>query len=323
MKKKLLIAVALLTLMVVLAACREAAPSNRRAFVGGNAGLLINFEDDAPPSDYVTAGGTFPFSVGVKLENKGERSVLAEDVTVELKGVDLGDFGYTDEARLNPDGDLLAVRLNPDTGATEEFAPSFVFYDLNYGPNVPGNHEFPIVVDVCYKYQTSASADLCIKKNLLDTRDESVCTVTGPKRFENSGAPIGIANFQEFTQGQDKIRFTFEVKGGSGDIYLQDTECAYDARGNLAEERALEDVVIVTVDPDLGPNVTCQGFNETCGSDCVRGYVKLIGGSKLVACTVGLSEDDMVDKIKLVNITLDYDFQDTIATTVLVKPSGQ
>ncbi|MFH1174079.1 MAG: hypothetical protein V1725_03045 [archaeon] len=311
----------LLVLAFLVTACGSQQPSNTRFYAGGNAGVVISFEPDAPP-DYVTAGGDFPFEVGIRMENKGETTVDMDDMHIELKGLDAREFGVnnSDDFRSTADDDLLAVRLNPDTGKIESFAPVSEYFALNHVEDLPGNHEFPIVIDACYVYQTRAIGELCIKKNLLDSKNTKVCIVSGPKKFEYSGAPVAIANFQEYTQGSDKIRFTFEVSRGAGKVFENGTECAYGFTN--AQARAAEDKVMVRVKTGIEGDFSCQGF--TTDSDGVAsGVVKLVSGSRTVSCVQQIPESERQDKTKLVNIWIDYDFQESIITKILVKSSGE
>ena len=51
--------------------------------MGGSDGVIINFEEAAPPEE-VYDGGDFPFGVVVNLKNEGEFDVPKEDIDVVL-----------------------------------------------------------------------------------------------------------------------------------------------------------------------------------------------------------------------------------------------
>ncbi|MBC8500483.1 MAG: hypothetical protein H8D38_01845 [DPANN group archaeon] len=312
MRKQFIITLALL---LVLASCADqtVTPSNQKSFLGGTIGLLVSFVEGEPPSE-VTDGGATPFTVSVKLENKGETFVDATDVTLTLKGIDAASFGVTNaDLTMNPSEDLLDNDINPDTGEAINSPPVYVtFSQLNYLGELSGNQPFPFVVDVCYKYQTMATSQLCIKENLLDSSDTKVCTVTGSKNVQNSGAPVQILNFEEFSAGQNAVSFSFRVKNvGNGLLSAASSSCD--------QTPANRDYVTVTVDSGL-QGLTCSGLsNPSENGTAYSGDVKLATGERQIRCTQQLSDADQTDKIMIVDSSVDYDYQESTRTDVLVK----
>jgi len=312
MRKQFIITLALL---LVLASCADqtVTPSNQKSFLGGTIGLLVSFVEGEPPSE-VTDGGATPFTVSVKLENKGETFVDATDVTLTLKGIDAASFGVTNaDLSMNPSEDLLDNDINPDTGEAINSPPVYVtFPQLNYLGELSGNQPFPFVVDVCYKYRTMATSQLCIKENLLDSSDTKVCTVTGSKNVQNSGAPVQILNFEEFSAGQNAVSFSFRVKNvGNGLLSA--------ARSSCDQTPANRDYVTVTVDSGL-QGLTCSGLsNPSQNGTAYSGDVKLATGERQIRCTQQLSDADKTDKIMIVDLSVDYDYQESTRTDVLVK----
>src|SRR3989338_9546291 len=96
MIKKYLVAISLIGLFFFAVGCNEQTTDSKdeTPFVGGTAGLLIDFVEDSPPAE-VTDGGNFPFDVVVKLENPGERAIAKENVKVTISGIDPSDFDKT------------------------------------------------------------------------------------------------------------------------------------------------------------------------------------------------------------------------------------
>ncbi|MFH1770886.1 MAG: hypothetical protein ABH828_05020 [archaeon] len=311
MKKILILTFAFL---LVLASCATEGPttSKDKAFIGGTIGLLIDFVDGEPPVD-VTDAGESPFSVSVKIENQGETPIAKEDISLSLKGFDAPSFGTTSAALtdLNPLEDILANEINPDTGdAIESPVVYFTFPNLNFEDILAGNHAFPFQVDLCYEYATRATSTVCIKENLIRPTDD-ICAVVGPKQIQNSGAPIQIADFQQYSAGQNAIAFTFRVKNmGNGDVYNKDSMCEGEGIAN-------KEIVTLTVDTSI-PGLTCSGVPETTAGVFI-GDIKLSTGEKQVRCTQQLSDADKTDKIMIVDLVVEYAYHESTSTSVLVK----
>ncbi|MFH1589793.1 MAG: hypothetical protein ABIB43_04470 [archaeon] len=302
-------------LLLILASCttNTVTPSNERSFIGGTIGLLVNFVESEPPYE-VTDGGEMPFTVSIKLENKGETEISRNDVLISLKGFDAPSFGTSASALVNqhPTEDILKNDINPDTGESINSPPVFfTFSDLNYGDSLAGNSVFPFVVDVCYKYQSKATSKLCIKENVLSSTDD-VCIVTGPKEVQNSGAPVQIISFDEFTAGKSAVSFSFKVKNvGNGLLSRASSACD--------QTTVAKDYVKISVDTGLS-GLTCSGLSggNSLGTAYV-GEVKLSTGERQIRCTQQLTPVDMVDKVMIVDMVVDYDYEESTRTDVLVK----
>lgn len=306
MKKTILILL-VIALAVFLVGCGPTEETTSTKFIGGTSGIVASFVEGAPP-ELVHTGGEEPFTVTIRLENEGEEAIIKEDMVVQLKGFDPTDFGTTKEDLFqNPPEDIMKNEITPETGNIIASSPVFVDFDLNYEKDLTGAaHDFPIQADICYKYKTYATAELCIKENILDTTDTEVCEVIGGKVVSNSGSPVHVENVEESTQGANAIAFTFLVKKiGAGELFSPGTSCL--------DERANEDRVYVEVETGMAGELTCSTL-----SDGSEGYVKLIDGQKTIRCVQTLPESEKSDKVKIANIHLSYDYQDMISTTLKV-----
>ncbi len=88
--------------------------------------------------------------------------------------------------------------------------------------------------------------------------------------------------------------------------------------GVTCNETPLYDgVVTLTVNSGL-TGLECVGLDSTTGT-AVSGDVKVstVTNEKKVTCTQNLPTRE--DKIKIVDLKLDYDYKDTVSTSVLVK----
>lgn len=300
-------------MMLSLLGCGEGdeGPVTGAPFLGGSAGLLVNFENSPPPEVY--DGGDFPFDILVKLKNSGEWDVSKENVRVKITGIRADQFGLaeTDLAKNSPE-DMPKMKRDL-TGTLIDSAPVIVeFNNFNHANPITGSElSYPIRADVCYNYGTSAVTQLCVRENILNPRAGGICEINEAKTVYNSGAPVHVATLTESARSSDKIGFTFTIQHmGTGDIYEKDTTCD-------KSSRAFEDRVYVVVDAG-GNGVSCSGLGEAGGTE---GFVKLFGGTKPVSCTLTIPNPG--DYKLPVTITLGYDYEVGQSTQILVKHAGE
>jgi hypothetical protein len=99
-------------------------------------------------------------------------------------------------------------------------------------------------------------------------------------------------------------------KVGAGDVSKSGSKCS--------TESSNKDYVHMKITTDLGGSLTCAGLNDGTEAD-----IKLVNGQKQITCTQRLTSTDKVDKVKLANIEITYDYLDSISTKVLVKQVSQ
>lgn len=315
MNKPLLL---LLISLFILSACSTSTTptaNNQKSFIGGTVGLIVNFVGGEPPAD-VTDGNQTPFTVSVKLENQGETSIDKDNVSLTLKGFDARTFGVannSDLIGLSSPEDILKNEMNPDTGEVISSPPVYVtFPTLNYQSQLSGNSVFPFQIDVCYVYETRATSKLCIKENLFDSANTDVCTVSGSKDVQSSGAPVQVVDFQEFTAGRDAISFSFKIKNvGNGLLSKESSACD--------QTSVSKDFVSITVDAHMN-GLTCSSLtNGAASGTAYTGEAKLSTGERQVRCTLQLDPAEKTDKVIIADISINYDYRISTSTNVLVK----
>jgi len=303
--KKIMLSIILLLIAV---GCSSKTPTsgNTQPFKGGTTGILLSFEQDAPPAE-VFDGGDFPFDVVVKLKNDGEHDVLKDDVTVKVSGILSTEFGKSEaELSQKPLDDVLGTKKE-SSGDIQQSGPVFVeFNGLNHAALLSGNVPYRLRAEACYKYGTTAISQVCVRKNNLDTKD-TVCDVNEDKNVASSSAPVQVTSFKETQRATDKIAFTFIVAHkGNGNIFQQATNCD-------TSSRSFEDKVWVEVESGMA-GLECSGLRD---GTATTGYVTLYGDDKPITCTQTVSTNS--DYSTPVTIRLMYDYKDSIETTVLVK----
>jgi hypothetical protein len=276
-------------------------------FIGGTTGIVVDFAGDSPPAE-VDDGGDFPFDIVVELRNVGEHTVKKDDMEVRILGVRPEDFDKSEEdLTQHPEENVIATRKDPE-GDINEAPPVYVtFSDFNHRKPLVGNKDFTFRAEVCYLYETTATAQLCIRKNNIDPEEGGVCEISEHKAVYNSGAPVTVTEFKEFGRARSKVGFEFKIQHMSnGNIHEKNSNCN--------QERKFEDRVWVEVDTTFDGGLKCSGLND---GDDTSGFVKMYGENRIVSCTQEVDTDS--DYETSVDITLTYDYRDDTETTVLVK----
>lgn len=333
MKNKTIFLTILLIAALILASCeggssgqpsgKTSAGAQGKAFIGGKVGLEGVFLAGAPPAE-VFDNDNFPFDINLKVENKGEWDVKANEAITEIVGIQPEEFSATrQDLNKTASEDLTGAKLDSQGNSIAGTITNFEYKDLQYKKNITGNYPFPLRANLCYSYGTKAAAQLCILSDLTGktrkTGEEALCEATNNNiQVENSGAPVHVDNFAQSVTGTNKISFSFNIKhvGGSDNRVSE--------KGSRCDPQpARKDKIYVKVDVGL-PSVSCSGLRDplVVGSK-TEGFVKLFGetaGSeeRAVYCTLPLVVD-RTDFKKQVNIELTYDYKQFVNTELLVK----
>lgn len=308
--KKLLVLAALLVLLVACGDAKKQVAIDTNPFLGGSQGLAISFQD---LRSEVFDGGSDPFDVIVKLENKGESLVKAENVKVKLSGINPSDFAKSEnDLNLNAPDDVVEMRKDP-SGSVLPGPQTFVdFTGLNYKKALAGAQaQFSLRADVCYLYRTKAVSKLCVRDNLLTPAPGGICEINADKTVFNSGAPVQVSNVRESTRSKDKVGLSFEITNvGGGNVFERNSMCNRD-------DRQKENHVYVVVSTGMS-GLSCTGLENTATG--AEGFVTLYSGSKIVSCTQEVSSRS--DFEQLTNIEVIYDYEERTQSSFVVKSSG-
>lgn len=293
---------------ILTAGCNGGGPtSSETPFIGGTTGLLMSFMEDAPPIE-IYDGGEFTFPVVIKLKNEGEWDIAASDVQIKISGVDPGEFSLQPGDLVNhPEEDLVGTVKDAEGNVIDGTMVYVEFYGFNYADKLSGNIQLPLRADVCYTYGTKVDSKLCIKEDLYDTNENSLCVVVEEKQAYSSSAPLQVISLKESVRGESKIGFTFTIEHkGNGGIFEKGSVC--DTTGITYENK-------VWVEVDTGiQGLKCNGLQS--GTDS-SGYITMYSGTRAVTCTQPI--DAVTDYEKVIHITLEYDYKEDINTQLLVK----
>ncbi|MEK6822935.1 MAG: hypothetical protein AABY13_03820, partial [Nanoarchaeota archaeon] len=124
--------IAAICTLLLIAACAGGGKVSLTTFLGGNDGISIEFDKNAPPKE-VFDGGDFPFDVVVKLQNKGEYAVAKDNVKVTITGIRPQEFDQTDAGlKKAPDEDLTERKKDTQGSPVEPNQVYVEFKDFNH-----------------------------------------------------------------------------------------------------------------------------------------------------------------------------------------------
>ena len=332
MNKRYYVVALLVCLILLVSACKKSGAATgsapRTPFLGGTAGITINFEKDSPPPE-VTDDTSFAFNVIVRLKNDGEFKVDRNDMRVNLVGFDPNDFGkvFDDLKDAQPD-DTLESRKRDAEGNIVEGTTTFVTFPKGGDNFVPrkfsGNTEFTFRADACYNYMTEANVKLCVLKDMINIRDNSICKPTSSRTVYSSSAPVQVSNFRETVVGKDKISFSFDIAlSGNPDIFWSkdkrkpssgfDAACPRDPRARREVENNVGVELLEIPQDPIVTDLKCGGLDNS-----FEGVVKMVNNRRTITCTATLVSDRL-DLEKTMGIRITYNVLDNKETKVLIK----
>mgnify|MGYP006279948667 CR=1 FL=1 len=283
-------------------------------FVGGSTGVVLSFIEASPPKE-IFDDGQFPFSISVKMDNRGEYDVEDNDGYIEIEGISPSEFGKSTGDLREEIPAIEGSKKGIDGSVIDGFSDVVEFPNLNYEPDIAGTlGPVPIRALACYNYETQATVNLCIKEETIDAiRENEVCQIAGAKSVENSGAPIHVKAVKEAPQSKDSIQAQITI-GSVGQptdsFYKEDTEC--DNRRNNPEKF----VVYVEVDPIVNGQVParCSGLS---GGD--SGYITLYDGAdRTISCSFDTSSIDGNFETRM-NVLLRYRYSQFIEKDIIIR----
>ncbi len=314
MKKTFILVLIVMALLVTAQTCQtgeQKGSTKTNTFVGGTRALSILFVEDGPP-DEVTDKGNFPFPVEIKLLNVGETLIKSGDVKVSLSGMNPSDYNKDPTFfTASPQEDVQQTYLDSEGNVIDPSDVYVTFPDFKYVKELTGNFNAIVRADVCYKYQTRAVAEGCIRKDVVSTTTDSVCKVKEIKKVFNSGAPIQITKFEELPSGTNKIRYLFTIKHvGTGKIYSpRNPSCD-------VADRDTKNKIDFKIESSVTGGLSCTGFTSATGT---QGEVVLREGEQVIRCVQ--NTESTIDFVDRITITMDYVYSEWIEKNFLVKKS--
>lgn len=280
-------------------------------FCGGLDGVEMGFVEGSPPSE-VFDGAQFPFDVTLRLFNKGEHPIEANEARIELSGISSVDFGGPDYVKVV--SERLTSTHKDQEGNCVNGDPVHITFGgageepFKYRHSLPGNTQFTLRADICYRYKTNSTVQFCVQKELPRFGQEPTCRVDEIKTVSNSGAPLHIEEFKQSPGGQDRIAFTFSiVHKGTGAVHS----------GALCDSSFQNrNRVHVKVSSRVG-SVACTSLNG--GNE---GDVIIVDSKRVINCVLGTAGIAGREFETPINIELGFNYKQHEDATILVKHLG-
>lgn len=174
----------------------------------GVQGLEIQFAPNLPPS---TLYDLVDLIVVAELNNRGAYDIRADQCFVELGGFSssiIRGINYRQSC-----GDIVGKSLyNAEGGFNRlEFKSSNIVL-----PRGVDTYKPPLVLTACYKYQTTASPQVCVDPSFYQlTAEQKACQVRDISLGGGQGAPVSIENIKVNMVGR-KVIFEIDVSNGGG-----------------------------------------------------------------------------------------------------------
>lgn len=289
----------LILVALILTACApEAAIPEKRVFIGGSQGIVINFEPFGVEEEGLyTIFDTETFPIEVTLRNRGEYVLQPGEATVKLLGPSREEFtGIPSWELSNTDTIDKISELVPEGG---EETLSFTS-DAKYVGEVIGLMERTWLANVEYNYQTYLVVpEVCLKEDLTDPR---VCEVKEAKTFHVSGAPITVNSVEESTAGKGIMALKIKINNVGGGKATK-----------LGEDFGVREELTFSLDD---PAWECKSGGRVDEARLVNGQAEIICKLK-----EPLAEGTLATK--QVKLTLDYKYRDLIQEQLGIKESAE
>jgi len=298
-------------------------------FLGGTQGLAIHVMEGAPPK-VIVGSGAVPFSFIIPLENVGESPVGPGTdnplIMARLTGIVYRNFGLTEETGAQTlDAKIESAKVNYD-GTVLPGEINYISFDkLAYLPPVYDTIMLPIRAEVCYDYESFATTQFCMKKDVLESwEDSTICTLKGPKPVGNSGSPIHITYVEEAPISNQTVQLNFVIEHvGRGVFFIRN---AYSSLyeicdfGDVGRNMYKVEVFVEPLQPDIYV-VNCTRLDTRLSNGGTSGIVRMFEGAPLtMTCFLSRTKPMNVRVYAdLLNIRLRYRYGEFVEVPILIQ----
>ena len=363
----------LLVATLVFAGCTSgnsddsnAPSSGGNSFVQGEEAINLEFFAQSPPR-IVYPGSSF--GITLNIENVGSHSITPRRLQIfennnklrdEKMGNDVPQLAFFAQVRglpgiftvdndLNPplveerDDTLAGTEKDIDGNSFDgdtiqlDFDNAIIAYDDN--EKLHNEFVFPVKASVCAPYQTRAVSSYCVLQDFLQNADEALCSISGGRTVENSGAPLHVSSITQRITGPDSLSFivTFE-KVGKGQISLhRPPENRFRIENQWVREDAcvfsrerknffLARIVFDLENERLNDALNCRfahTVKTSSGTLKNEGYLRLSGDKAQLLCSLDFSKKTSppkLDVIRQLTILAHYDYLIEEETNITVRP---
>ncbi|MBW3016506.1 hypothetical protein KY309_02760 [Candidatus Woesearchaeota archaeon] len=305
----------LLLFLAVVVAC---APVQKEAaepvdFRYGTEGLYMSFVPNLPPPRLLDSE---PFNVMLMVENRGTTNVGRGDGDIFLSGFD--------PRIITMSADRQPV---PDLEGRGPFIPKGGFNTVSFSGTIAklssyriDKYQPTILATACYRYETVASAQVCIDPNpFAPASAPKVCT-PGTVSLGSQGAPIAVTSV-EVEPSPTKTRFRIHLQNvGGGDVFLPDSEYLSKCSPYSDPGLGFNEVDFVRVDEVM---IAGTSLKASCKPLDSRGSLRLTGGSASLFCEFDVASMRAQSAyLSPLNVILKYGYRQSIYMPVEIRPTS-
>ncbi len=299
-------------LLLAFASCTTGKKNDqtKTGFIGGQNGITTTLDIASGKLNEVLDNDLEDFQINLNVENKGEYPIKENDILATITGVDYRSFSLTNPSLKNVEA---LDKIRQEQGKILPGGQTVLSFPANFADDLPVDQSYDLGVNVCYKYQTGATANMCLRKEATK-RGEATdkCKIDETKAVGSSAAPLQVTSLSQRPTGKNEISFTLTIENvGKGDVYLptfvQNTQCL--------EKQDMKNKFDVAVSfPSNRPAITCsalKGLNH--------GTLQLIQGKITMTCKMDTSQEQETTFTRSPSIQLDYTYKDIVSKKITVK----
>ena len=304
-------------LLLIIYGCDFNLGGEDGGLTSGTEGIVINFLENNPQSNYLVSDENEHISVILEVRNKGsypqdnDENILSRG-QIYISGFDDDIIDMEDTSKRLDREFLQGVsNINPEGGFdTVEFEGSILANEL-----VIDKYESTILATLCYPYVTKASPSICIDPFPFDDKQKKVCKI-GSLTLSSQGAPIAITSIDQ-EASSSKIQFKIGLKNvGGGDVIRISGDTL--ERCNPSEGEALEREDFDRVELRRAT----AGFTELrCGPFDESNHIRLFNGEGFIICTLDSSsyQDTKSAYTTPLNLEFRYGYRTTISNPIKIS----
>lgn len=301
-------------LAFTLTGCNPETEEVNTIFAGGTNGLIVSWVQPNYETNTIFDKGQSSLNMVLSIKNDGEYEVKPGEAVLNISGIYPEDFGikstFFDNLPL-----LYAKRKDLEGNILEGSTELYELPNpLLFAGSVNGALRTTLEADICYKYVTFASAELCVGNSILNagSNQDSSCNPSGERSVASSGAPVQVTSFRQQPGGPDKIMLTFVIEHkGNGQVFRLGSD-GISCNPSKIRDRDYVHVAIGSEDN--------YWESLSCGLKGVREKdVRLENGKVEVHCTLDLKGDSVRNYVKSIPIKIDYLYSISTSVPLIVK----
>jgi hypothetical protein len=300
----------LLSFLLLMSACVKQQGSTD-PIKSGSEGLQLLFVDNLP-KEVVVGKDDQPLILTLDIRNRGTYPETLEDTTFAAF---MWFSGYDPKAiSLEPlSRTIIPIegrnQANPAGGQTlVEFSAKIISQNLNVGKYTP-----KLLANVCYRYQTIATPDVCIEPDPLSatvSRTTPVCRAKDAS-LGTQGAPVAVARVEQTTL-PNEIQFKITLKNvGRGDVVHPAAQCSTQGSSQLTRQN-IDKVEVSSV--KIGEKeLSCRPLDE-------NKIARLVEGTGYIICTLGKADISSTSAyVTPLTIRLTYDYKQSVEKQLVIN----